>query len=382
MSEPRQAEPVRILHLVGQSHRRGAELFAVELAEELHALGYDNRLVAVGVAHDGGRDPELQPLVQRSRLGPGVLAMAAWRVRRLLTDDPVDVVLAHGGSQMQVAALASPRRGPLLVWQRILGFPDTVWRNPRRWWWGRLAQRVDASVALTAELETELRRLGFRGPVWVIPNARRPDRFLDVARETEGERLRAELGLAPDVSLVGFVGHLVEQKRPERAVEIVARLRERGRDVHLVVAGDGPLTQSLEREIQIRGLDQHVSLLGHRTDVERIYAGVDLLLLTSDDEAIPGVAIEAQMAGCPVVTFALGGVDLVVEDGASGVVLPGRDPADMAEHADRLLADPEERARMSQRGRERAREFTIGRMAAAYAHLFDDLLGRAASKSG
>ncbi len=381
-TEAREHEQVRVLHVVGQSHRRGAELFAVELAEELEALGYQNRLVAVGVGHDGGREASLESLVHSAHMGPGALVMAAWRMRRLLADDPVDVVLAHGGWQMQVAAFAAPRRGPLIVWQRILGFPDMLWHNPRRWWWSRLVRRVDAGVALTVELATELRRLGFKGPVWVIPNARRPDRFLNIDREIEAKWLRNELGLAPEVLLLGFVGHLVDQKRPERAVEVLARLRERGRDVHLVVAGGGPLAESLASEIGTRGLDEHVSLLGQRHDVERIYGGIDLLLLTSDDEGIPGVAIEAQMAGCPVVTFALGGVGQVVEDGVSGVVLPGRDPRQMAEQADRLLDDPDRRARMSERGRERAHVFTTGRTAATYADHFADLLGRAPSRSG
>src|SRR5947209_3799787 len=54
--------PVRILQVVGQSHRRGAEMFALELASGLDAMGHDNRMVALGLAFDGGRDPDLPAL--------------------------------------------------------------------------------------------------------------------------------------------------------------------------------------------------------------------------------------------------------------------------------------------------------------------------------
>ena len=68
-------------------------------------------------------------------------------------------------------------------------------------------------------------------------------------------------------------------------------------------------------------------------------AGVDLLLLTSEAEGIPGVAIEALMAGCPVVTVPVGSVAEVVEDGVTGVVMATADPAAMAAAVVSLLDD-------------------------------------------
>ena len=68
---------------------------------------------------------------------------------------------------------------------------------------------------------------------------------------------------------------------------------------------------------------------------------MELALLTSEAEGIPGVAIEALMSGCPLVTFRVGGVDQVVENGVTGVVIDGHDPADMAKAVASLLADRE-----------------------------------------
>ena len=273
-------------------------------------------------------------------------------MRRLIATTPVDVVLAHGGWAAQIAALAVPRDGPVLVWQRILGFPPEVWQPLRQRWWRAIARRFDVGVALTADLEAEMRRLGFDGPVWVIPNSRQPDRFFEIDRAARLRRARApRSGRPSDVSLVGFVGHLVPQKRPERTLAVVGHLLARERPVHLVIAGDGPLRASLELEARRRGIDGSVTFLGHRPDVEQVLGGVELSLLTSEAEGIPGVAIEALMAGCPLVTFPVGGVSDVVEHGVTGIVLDRPDTELMARAVETLLADGDRLARMSREGR-------------------------------
>jgi glycosyltransferase involved in cell wall biosynthesis len=343
---------------------------ALELADELDRLGHSNRVVALGPAFDCRQEPGLAPLGRSRREAPPELVSLAWRVRRLLAGEPTDVVLAHGGWPAAVAALGVPRRGPLLVWQRILGFPDKVWHPIRRRGWGAVARRFDASVALTEDEAAELRCLGFRGPIWLIPNFRKPDRFRNLDRAATGAHLRAELGVSPGVPLIGFVGHLVRQKRADRALEVLALLREQGCSVHLVVAGTGSLRPDLEDRAERLRVADAVTFLGHRDDVERVFAGVDLVLLTSEAEGIPGVAIEALMAGCPMVTVPVGGVSEVVDHGVTGLVLDDDDPASMARGVAQLLADDDTREAMSRAARLRTNRFSASAAATVYAERF------------
>jgi glycosyltransferase involved in cell wall biosynthesis len=373
---PRPAPParMRVLHIVSHSHRRGSELAALELAGELERLGHWNRVVAMGPALGGGRDADLAPLGRSWGEGPPELVSLVWRLRRLLVDEPVDVVVAHGGWPAQVAAWAVPRGGPFLVWQRILGLPAKVWDPVRRRWWRIVARRFHAAVALTDDQVVELRRLGFGGPVWVIPNFRRPDRFRGLDRAAAGARLRSEVGVPDGVPLIGFVGHLVGQKRLDRALKVLALLPAEGCRAHLVVAGTGPLRAELEAHAARLGVAADVTFLGHRDDVEWVFGGVDLALLTSDSEGIPGVAIEALMAGCPMVTVAVGGVTEVVEHGVTGLVLEADPPASMAGAVARLLADGETRAAMSRASLSRTDQFTAAAAAAVYTKRLTDAL--------
>ena len=352
---------------MSRSQRRGAERVALELAHELDELGHENEVVALVRALDGGRDAALPALVRSASLRPMTRLLAAWRLGRMLGQRSADVVLAHGGCPAQVMVLGFPRRRPAVVWQQILGFPDKVYRQPRRALWTTIAHSVSGAVALTQADADELTSIGLTAPLTVIPNFRRTERFGDIDRTLEAARLREHIGVDATTPLIGFVGYLVPQKRPERALEVLAGVHKLGLPAHLVVAGDGPLRTMFTQEVRARGLDDNVTLLGHRDDVERVFGGVDLAILTSEDEGIPGVAIEAAMTGCPFVTFDLGGVREVVIDGVTGVVIPHQDTALMAERVAALLRDAEVRRDMSIESRRRSAEFAAPARAQAYA---------------
>jgi glycosyltransferase involved in cell wall biosynthesis len=355
---------VRILHLVGRSHHRGAELVALELARELEHFGHHSRLLAVGPGHEGGTESDLPTLTAAVRQHPLALAVAARRLRRSRRGQPADVVLAHGGAALQVAVIGGG--GGPLVHQLIMGMPvgqrGWLWHR----WWRHLLGRCDAVVSLTDALTAEVRSLGYRGPVEVIANARSTARFDGLDRADAAQRLRAELGVAAEVPLVGFVGHLVHQKRPDLAVDVVRRLRDQGVPAHLAMVGGGPLASEVAAQVDRLSLADRVSLLGHRPDVEQVLGGVDLLVLPSDDEGMPGVAIEAQMAGCPVVAFPVGGVTEVVGHGETGLVLADHDPAAMAEAVAKLVADPAGLAAMGVAARLRAQVFSMAAAAERY----------------
>ena len=361
---------MRIVQVVTRSHRRGAEIVAIELADELDALGHQNQLIALALAFDGGVEPRLPPLVDSASVGFVTMVRSGWQLRRLLSASPADVVIAHGGWAAQVSAFGLRPRHGRLVWQRILGIPERAWHGVRRVYWRTIARRFDAAVVISAELEDEMERLDYHGPVWTIPNARNPARFESIDRDEASARLHAELGVPDRVPLVGFVGHLVAQKQPELAVDLLAELRRAGTDAHLVIAGDGPLRASVEQRVAEHDLSSHVTLLGHRDDTEWIYGGVDVTVITSASEGVPGVAIEALMSGCPVVSFPVGSVTDVIDHLETGIVVERPTVGAMALAVSGLLGDESARLAMSKLGRERSAKHSTAQTALAYeAHL-------------
>ena len=146
-----------------------------------------------------------------------------------------------------------------------------------------------------------------------------------------------------------FAGRLGPQKALGVALEALAAVA----DVTLVVAGDGPEREALERRAAELGLDGRVRFLGSvpRERVLRLFRAADASVLPSAWENFPHTVVEALAVGCPVIATAVGGVPEVVRDGENGLLVPP-DDCRGARGGDRALlrGDAELRARLSRGG--------------------------------
>jgi glycosyltransferase involved in cell wall biosynthesis len=125
--------------------------------------------------------------------------------------------------------------------------------------------------------------------------------------------------------------------------------------VRLAVVGDGPARPGLESLAASLELGDGVRFLGFRGDVDRVAAGSDVAVLSSDNEGTPVWLIEAAAAGLPLLATDVGGVRDVVTPGV-GEVVPARDPAAMAAALSAMAADPGGRAEMGAAARRHASE--------------------------
>ena len=177
------------------------------------------------------------------------------------------------------------------------------------------------------------------------------------------EVLRSEIGSAEDELLIGFVGRLTEIKDISLYLQVAARIREleASQGMQFVIAGDGHLRESLEREAENLGLGGLVVFLGNRTDTDVVYAGLDIVALTSLNEGTPLSLIEAMAAGRPVISTRVGGVrDLLgppVETHKGflvcerGIGIDSRSPDDFAKGLLYLVKNEKLRERLALDGR-------------------------------
>src|SRR5262249_8971816 len=140
---------------------------------------------------------------------------------------------------------------------------------------------------------------------------------VDAAADDRPE-LRRELGLASDAKLIGIVARLQEVKGHRFFIDAAARVLRREVDARFVLVGDGPLRTDIENQAADPGITGHVHLLGDRTDVSRLVAAFDLLVLASLHEGLPNAVMEAMAAGVPVVSTAVGGAKELISDGETG----------------------------------------------------------------
>ncbi len=133
------------------------------------------------------------------------------------------------------------------------------------------------------------------------------------------------------------------------------------------------------REIAQAGLERIVTLAGFRSDLPRLMPGFDLLVHPAEREGLGLALLEAAAAGVPVVACAAGGVPDIVEHGATGALVAVGDAAALRAAVGRLLAAPDERARLGAAARARVeRRFSVAGMVDAHVSLYERVLGERA----
>ncbi len=187
-----------------------------------------------------------------------------------------------------------------------------------RWRTGVLIRRAARVVALWPDAAEAIQRLYSvdADRISVIPNARSSDEFRPPT-DVETLKARASLGLPMDARIVGCVGSIAAEKRLHLAVDAVAGLEH----VHLLVVGDGPERADVEQHAQ-DVLGERATFAGTLDDVVPAYRAIDVLLVTSRTEGMPGVVLEASMSGVPVVATQVGALSDMFAAGIPGALVP------------------------------------------------------------
>lgn len=210
------------------------------------------------------------------------------------------------------------------------------------------------------------------GRIAVIPNGIELDRY-DPGRVERGA-WRRRLRVPDDAVLIGALGRLTRQKGFDELIQAFPPLATRG--VRLVIGGEGEDRRGLEARVETLGLQRACFLPGFVEDVPGFLADLDLFVLPSRIEGHPMVLLEAMAMGRAVVATDLPGVGDTITDGVDGRLVPPGDRTALAEALAELAAAPG-RARGLGRNARRTveREYTVERMVARTAALYDSVLG-------
>ncbi|MFW2830490.1 glycosyltransferase [Sphingomonas sp. ID0503] len=151
---------------------------------------------------------------------------------------------------------------------------------------------------------------------------------------------RAHLRIPPDVPVIGTLTRFAEVKQPLLWIEAAAQIAAAIPGAHFVMAGSGPLLGEAREAIAQAQLTSRFRLPGRVTDIAMPLAAMDIAMMTSRSEGLPSAAIEAQLAGVPLVAFAAGGTGETIVEGVTGALVPSNDPAGLARTVVEWLGDP------------------------------------------
>lgn len=129
-----------------------------------------------------------------------------------------------------------------------------------------------------------------------------------------------DFGIPESTLLIGSIGRLSAEKGFDLLIDAVASLIHDGVDLKLVIAGEGPEKESLERQIKNLNMEEHIKLLGFCSNTRSFYESLDIFVLSSHREGLPNVVLEAMAMGTPVVATNVDGVPKIITDGHDGLL--------------------------------------------------------------
>lgn len=159
-------------------------------------------------------------------------------------------------------------------------------------------------------------------------------------------------GLPKNILHCAFIGRVTKIKRPDRFLDLVSEIKKRGIHVDFFIAGDGEQLEMCRERINRDNLP--VVILGWQSNIEKLLAAADMLILTSDNEGTPLSLIQAGMAGLPVVAIKVGSVPEIVLDGVTGIIT-GLGISEIADEIEKLAKD----SRLREKLGSAARDFTL-----------------------
>jgi glycosyltransferase involved in cell wall biosynthesis len=303
----------------------------------------------------------------------------AWRMARELRRHRTEVIHAHQYTPFFYAALARARcwfRPRLLFTEHGRHFPDVVSplrRTVNRLLLGRFASAVNACCAFSARALADNDGLRAR-PIEVIENGIELARYAPV---TDRAALRATLELDPARRYLLCVARFHPVKDHDLLLRGFARLAAQRPDIDLLLAGDGPLRETLQSQADHLGIRQRVRFLGVRSDVPRLLQAVDAFALTSVSEAASLTVLEAMASRLPIVVTAVGGNPEIIRDEQEGLLVPRGDVEALATALLRIFDDQALARRLGDAARHRVEErYQLEQTVERYRQLYYRLAGR------
>ena len=305
----------------------------------------------------------LFPLRQRFELSP----LTAWRLFRLMRRQRFDIVHFNGQRPLVTGALAARLSDSscILVCSRRVNFPLRT-RFSRM----KFNFFMDQVVTVSATVRDTLTRDGVHPFLLRVIHEGRDLESIDALPYPS-------VAIAKGCPVIGIVAHLSQEKGHSTLINAISILLKSYPRVTLLIVGDGQLRNHLQKLANRLGVTERVRFLGFRADADSLMKCFDIFCLPSLSEGLGSVILAAMANRLPVVATTVGGIPELVIDRITGLLVPPRDPKQLAGALQKLLESPSLRKRMGESGRKRVEShFTLEKNIKKMEQLYWELLGK------
>ena len=348
---------------------------------EVHVAAHDNLAVKNGLQLKYC-DKFIETPFSRSPKSPDNLK-AYKQLKKLLGEEYYDVILCNtpmGGIVARLTARETRKRGTKLIYMAH-GFHFFKGSSKAAWLVyypieKYMAKYCDLLITINWEdYALAKEKFSKRARIAHIHGVGVDEKRYHPATAEAQLAMRAAEGLSKDDFVILCTGELNENKNQKTLISSAALLKDKLPDLKVLLAGNGPREQELREQIRAEGLENHVRLLGYRTDLENLVPAVDLVVSCSHREGMPLNIIEAMLCKKPVIASHNRGHDELVRDGDTGALFDADDSHRLSALIQQLYPAAERRAAMGASAAAAAQTYTVSAVSMEIADILKELAG-------
>ena len=365
---------MRILHICTDRNIGGAGIWILNLLKSAERERFESAvLLPAGAALAPLLEKEQIPVIEAPIAEKSLDIGSIPALLRAISDFSPDIVHTHGSLSGRIAARLKGRK--VVVTRHWVDLPDSA---KKRGLGAKFAGWVnsglaDMFIATAQKAAGNLIQSGVNpDKIRVIPNG---TALLSELTETEIAEEKARLGLSGFV--IGILARLESVKGHIYLLKAAKRLKEQGRDFHILIAGSGTMEAELKAKTQELGLDREITFLGFVSAPGQFLSILDLQVNASYTETTCLALLEGMRIGLPAIASDGGGNPEVITDEENGLLFPVADAEALARGIGRLMDNKDLLDSLGTRAAERYREnFTAEifsqRVSSVYTEIYNE----------
>ncbi|MEA5470677.1 glycosyltransferase family 4 protein [Spirulina sp. 06S082] len=385
---PSSSDKIRVMRIIARLNVGGPARHVVLLNSSLDNSHYQNLLVT-GI--EGVREGSMKDLVETHKLEIEIIPelgreialkndlFVLWKLYHLMRRYRPHIVHTHTAKAGLVGRIAAKLAGVPIILHTFHGHVFHGYFSPAKTKLFIILEKFcailsDRIITISDRLKEEIAAYGVAplDKIEIVPLGF--DLSLFAAQTRHSGNFRASIGIPSEGKLIAAVGRLVPIKNIPLLLEAVAIARQSDPTIYLALIGDGELRSHLESLAQELGIAEAVIFTGWRQDLPQIYADLDAVIISSDNEGTPASLIEAMATGCPAIATHVGGVpDLVTPE--RGTIVKPKDPQHLACAILDLWQNPERTQHLAVNAREYVlKTYNSQRLVRDIAQLYEKLM--------
>ena len=336
-------EKIKIVRIITRLNIGGPAIHTILLSNGLGGFGYESILITgkpsdqEGDMTDFARANGVKPILL-SELGRDISfrndTVALFKLYSILKKEKPDIVHTHTAKAGTIGRMAAILAGVPIKVHTFHGHVLSGYFGPFKTKFFTAIEKFLGVFTDKVIVVSESVRDQIVGKLKIVPDDKCAVIKLgfDLKDFLDNDKLkgifRKEFNIASDVLLIGIVGRLVPIKNHKMFLNVIRKVMDNkspGLNLKFLIIGDGELRRRLEEDVRDMGLSNAVIFTGWVKDIAKVYADLDIIVLTSLNEGTPVSLIEAMASARPVVATSVGGVVDIVFNDKNGLLVGSND---------------------------------------------------------